>query len=387
MVAQVRLAGGSRCHRGRIGRRPVGRCAAREPVGRQWRIPKAQIPCNDRADLGIIDDQVFSAVQNGSAVTFTYTLLPSGKGGQIVGTVSPDGRTFTGGDAPNGWTENPPAYCFGAGHGRIQLLMAADARSFSTVAGESRTDLGNLIDISGTYLGGGTEPRTTPCAGGPWTGRWQRADETGPAVTTFVQSGSTVNGTYDYGGGGTLFGTVSGASLNGTWTGGGGPGPFSVTLGPDGASFSGTVTGASGLTRSLSWRLLGCPTSAPDLQGTIPSPQTLRAGPTSLVAPGRLSLRSLKRSKCVLVRVASRRPARVLVSIFSGRLSIRLFEQRLVVFRAPGHRQVCIRVPFRARTFNVRTPLKVALGYTAGAEPQREGPKPPPRIRPIRLVP
>ena len=30
-------------------------------------------------------------------------------------------------------------------------------------------------------------------------------------------------------------------------------------------------------------------------------------------------------------------------------------------------------VPFRARTFNVRTPLKVALGYTAGARRQTSG--------------
>jgi DNA-binding beta-propeller fold protein YncE len=125
----------------------------------------------------------------------------------------------------------------------------------------------------------------------------------------------------------------------------------------------------------------------PNLGTTIPSPQTLTNGPTSLVAPGRISLRSLRRSKCVLVKVASSRPARVLVSIFSGRLSIRLFGQQLVVFRAPGRRQPCITVPFRAHTFNVRTPLRVALGYTAGARPQRTGRKPRPVIKPIRLVP
>jgi sugar lactone lactonase YvrE len=129
------------------------------------------------------------------------------------------------------------------------------------------------------------------------------------------------------------------------------------------------------------------PAPPPNLQGTIPSPQTLTNGPTSLVAPGRISLRSLRRSKCVLVKVASRRPAPVLVSILSGRLSIRLFGQGLVVFAAPGRRQVCIPVPFRARTFNVRTPLKVALGYTSGARRQRTGPKPKPVIKPISLVP
>jgi len=35
----------------------------------------------------------------------------------------------------------------------------------------------------------------------------------------------------------------------------------------------------------------------------------------------------------------------------------------------------------------VRTPLNVALGYTAGARPQHGGRKPRPVIRPISLVP
>ena len=78
---------------------------------------------------------------------------------------------------------------------------------------------------------------------------------------------------------------------------------------------------------------------------------------------------------------------RVLVSIFSGRLSIRLFGQKLVVFFAPGRQQPCIPVPFRAHTFNVRTPLNVALGYTAGARRQVGGRKPRPVIKPISLVP
>jgi hypothetical protein len=193
-----------------------------------------------------------------------------------------------------------------------------------------------------------------------------------------------VNGSY--GGAGALLGTVSGATLVGTWTGAGGPGPFTVTLSDDLQTFSGTVTGASGKTRRLTWRFLGCPAAAPNLGTTIPSPQTLTNGPTALTAPGRISLQSLRRSKCVLVRVASREPARVLVSIFSGRLSIRPFGQRLVVFRRAGSRQVRIKVPWRAHTFNVRTPLRVALGYTAGAEPQQGGPKPPPRIRRIRRI-
>lgn len=125
----------------------------------------------------------------------------------------------------------------------------------------------------------------------------------------------------------------------------------------------------------------------PDLQTTIPSPRTLRAGPALVTAPSRLSLRSLKRSKCVAVAVSSARPARVLVTIFSGRRSVRLFGQRLVIFTAAGRKSTCIKVPARAKTFNVRTPLSFAVGYALGAR-GRPGERPTrPVIRPIRLIP
>ena len=104
-------------------------------------------------------------------------------------------------------------------------------------------------------------------------------------------------------------------------------------------------------------------------------------------APGQISLRSLLRSKCVRVVVVSRRPALVLATIFSGRLSIRLFGQREVRFVVPGRRVVCIPVPLRAHTFNVRTPLSFALGYRLGTSPAPRGPRPRPVIRRIRLVP
>jgi hypothetical protein len=125
----------------------------------------------------------------------------------------------------------------------------------------------------------------------------------------------------------------------------------------------------------------------PDLQTTIPSPRTLRAGPALVTAPSQLSLRSLRRSKCVAVLVTSARPARVLVTIFSGRRSVRLFGQRLVVFTAAGRKSTCIKVPARAKTFNVRTPLSFAVGYALGAR-ARSGQRPTrPVIRPIRLLP
>ena len=125
----------------------------------------------------------------------------------------------------------------------------------------------------------------------------------------------------------------------------------------------------------------------PDLLNEIPSPRQVRAGPATVTAPSRISLRSLKLSKCVRVAVSSTRPARVLVTIFSGRRSVRLFGQRLVVFAAAGRRTTCILVPRRAKTFNVRTPLRFAVGYALGARSRPGQRSAPPVIRPIRLVP
>lgn len=124
-----------------------------------------------------------------------------------------------------------------------------------------------------------------------------------------------------------------------------------------------------------------------DLATSIPSPRDVRAGPAVATAPSVVSLRSLKRSKCVTVLVASAKPARVLVTIFSGRRSIRLFGQRLMVFPAAGRRETCIRVPAHAKTFDVRTPLRFAVGYALGARARRGEPATRPAIRPIRLVP
>ena len=125
----------------------------------------------------------------------------------------------------------------------------------------------------------------------------------------------------------------------------------------------------------------------PDLGTEIPSPRDVRAGPATATAPLTVSLRSLKRSKCLRVAVASAKPARVLVTIFSGRLSVRLFGQRQVRFAKPGRTSVCILVPARAKTFNVRTPLSFAVGYALGARP-RPGQRPTrPVIKPIKLVP
>ena len=126
---------------------------------------------------------------------------------------------------------------------------------------------------------------------------------------------------------------------------------------------------------------------APDLRTVIPSPREVRAGPAIVTAPSRLSLRSLRGSKCVRVVVTSARPARVLATIFSGKRSVRLFGQRLVVFAAPGRKTPCIPVPARARTFDVRTPLSFAVGYALGARARSGERATRPVIRPITLVP
>ena len=128
---------------------------------------------------------------------------------------------------------------------------------------------------------------------------------------------------------------------------------------------------------------------APNLQNTIPSPQTITRGPATVVAPGKISLRSLKNSKCVRTLVVSTKPARVNVRIFSGIRSIRLFGQKVVVFRRAGKRVACIPVPFRARTFDARTRLRIAVGVALNAVEGKGGPAPrtgPPVTRPISLL-
>lgn len=294
-----------------------------------------------------------TASADGSSATFTYSsTVCTGTGGTFTGTLTPDGLR---------------------------------------VNGSGTTQFGTGFSFAWTYQRGGTEPRSAPprapCAGGPWSGSWSGS---GPGdVISFLQSGTTLSGVV-VDAPITHTGTISGNTARGTFRRPEGTGTFQLAMAPDGLSlrWEGTTTTGRpdpGFTSTFQ----GCATgpSAVDLTRTIPAPRTLTAGPTTLVAPGTVSITALRRSKCVLVRASSRRPARVLVSIFSGRRSIRLFGQRLVVFRVRGTRQVCIRVPFRAHTFDVRTPLRVALGYAVGATRRRGERKPPPAIRPIRLVP
>lgn len=146
--------------------------------------------------------------------------------------------------------------------------------------------------------------------------------------------------------------------------------PGAVTVLPQGDNLLVAAVAGTGAARNALWAAL-----SPDV--LIANPQTIRSGVARVVAPRRVSIGALRRSKtkCVNVRVTARAPARVQVSIFSGTKSIRLFGQKRVVFRAPGSRIVCIRVPLRAKTFDVRTPTRIAVATKPGARPVR-GEKP-----------
>ena len=103
----------------------------------------------------------------------------------------------------------------------------------------------------------------------------------------------------------------------------------------------------------------------------IPNPRVIRRGPATFVVPRHPSLKALKKSKCVNVRVQTAKPAVIRVAIFSGRKSVRVFGSALVRFAKPGSRIVCIRVPLRAHTFDVRDPFRFAFALRLGAHPKR----------------
>jgi hypothetical protein len=106
----------------------------------------------------------------------------------------------------------------------------------------------------------------------------------------------------------------------------------------------------------------------PDLRG-IPNPSVIRRGPNVFIVPKRPSLAQLRKTKCVNVRVQSTKPATVRVAIFSGRKSVRIFGARIVRFPVPAKQVVCIRVPLRAHTFDVRQPFRFAFAVKLGAHP------------------
>lgn len=330
------------------------------------------------------DGRLLTLTQSGTQIT----------GGEpCEGSTTPGGITSTGTISADGATASityAGVACPGSG-GTLSATLSANGRRIS---GPGVTKNGTGFTFSWTYVSGGTEPRETPtapapqarCKGGPWSGLWSAQGE---SVFSFVQSGNLLFGTL-VDEAETINGTISGTTADATFRTPQGTGTLHFVLASDGNSFVSTGTSTGGTpVGALTSTLLGCNKglAAVDLRSSIPAPQTLQGGPTTIVAPGTVSLTSLTRSKCVLVKVASARPARILVTIFSGRLSVRLFGRARVVFTSAGRRKVCIAVPFRAHTFNIRTRLNVALGYLVGARARAGETRPPPVIRRIQLLP
>jgi hypothetical protein len=119
------------------------------------------------------------------------------------------------------------------------------------------------------------------------------------------------------------------------------------------------------------WFSVAAPPAAGDEADTtgIANPQVIRRGTSTFVIPRRPSRASLRRTKCVNVRVQTTRPAVIRVAIFSGRRSVRVFGATTVRFAKAGKRLVCIRVPLRAHTFDVRDPFRFAFAVRLGAHP------------------
>ena len=103
----------------------------------------------------------------------------------------------------------------------------------------------------------------------------------------------------------------------------------------------------------------------------IADPRVIRRGSSTFVIPRHPSRAALRRTKCVNVRVQTTKPAVIRVAIFSGRKSVRVFGATIVRFTKPGKRLVCIRVPLRAHTFDVRSPFRFAFAVRLGAHPPK----------------
>jgi hypothetical protein len=121
------------------------------------------------------------------------------------------------------------------------------------------------------------------------------------------------------------------------------------------------------------WFTVAAPPAAGDEADTsgIANPQVIRRGTSTFVIPRHPSRASLRRTKCVKVRVQTTKPAVIRVAIFSGRRSVRVFGATTVRFARPGKRLVCIRVPLRAHTFDVRDPFRFAFAVRLGAHPPK----------------
>ncbi len=140
----------------------------------------------------------------------------------------------------------------------------------------------------------------------------------------------------------------------------------SVVVGTDLVLVGTVVTPA---TRASLWT-----TYVQDPATIIENPRTIRNGPATITAPRRISIGKLRKSKCVNVKVSVTEAARVLVQIYSGPKSRRLFGEKIVAFPGAGTRYVCVKVPFRAKTFNPRAPAGILLAVRKGNARGNQGP-------------
>lgn len=110
--------------------------------------------------------------------------------------------------------------------------------SGTALPGKAGRALARAIGKAGT-----TPTVTTPNSCVTWTGQW---DDSSGGIT-MTQTGSHVVGTYPYHNG-RLEGSVSGSVLTGTWTEEDNSGTFSLTMAPDGRSYSGpfVITAGAG---------------------------------------------------------------------------------------------------------------------------------------------
>jgi sugar lactone lactonase YvrE len=90
-------------------------------------------------------------------------------------------------------------------------------------------------------------------------------------------------------------------------------------------------------------------------------PQTVQVGGATVTAPKKLSVSGLRTGKCVNVKVTAKKPIQVLVTIYSGRNSLRLFGKKLARLPKAGTTTVCVPVPKRAHTFRPRDGLTLEI--------------------------
>jgi len=164
-------------------------------------------------------------LQNGTSIVGSYEPkdIENRDPGVLKGTLSDDGRTFSG-----IWSES----------GTISLIMSDDMMSFSGTGSVDQNS--NLTPFEYTRTGNRTSEGILQ--ENPWSGTWDTIHNT----YTLLQNGTTLSGTYipknpDADEPGFIEGRISdnGKILNGSWFE---SGTFTFRISDDGKRFNGTYT-------------------------------------------------------------------------------------------------------------------------------------------------